>query len=220
MLAGQMARHIAGWYSYLIKGKQKCFAVLCTAPIILGTFLKYKRINLVRIGFEYGMLLYSLCLVAVVLFPLPTLEQAAKLSTHDIQMIPFHFVVDIINESPFQLTNPISWIKTLYSDVVLQVVFNVVLTIPLGVFLRYYCHLSVKKIVVISFFVSLVIEVTQLTGIYGTYRGSYRLCDMDDLITNTLGGYVGYRMVAAVAGILPEITAFDIKLGKRQKNVA
>ena len=72
----------------------------------------------------------------------------------------------------------------------------------------------------ISFFVSLVIEVTQLTGIYGIYRGSYRLCDMDDLITNTFGGYVGYRIVAAAEGILPEITAFDIKLDRRQKNVA
>lgn len=39
---------------------------------------------------------------------------------------------------------------------------------------------------------SLVFELTQLSGLFGLYPRPYRLADVDDLMTNTLGGMVGY----------------------------
>ena len=44
----------------------------------------------------------------------------------------------------------------------------------------------------IGFLASLLIEVTQLTGIFGLYPCAYRFFEVDDLITNTTGTLLGY----------------------------
>ncbi len=194
------------------------FAIMCTLPIFLLTILKYRAINFVRIGLNYTMLLYLLCVAALVLFPLPTAEEAANLHTHTIQLIPFHFIADIIKESPFVLNNPVTYLKAAFDHTVLQVVFNVIMTIPFGMFLRYYCGCRGRKVVLFTFLLSLLIEVTQLTGIYGIYHGSYRFCDVDDLMTNTLGGYLGYNLIYHIESRIPSIHTFDIKITKERND--
>lgn len=66
--------------------------------------------------------------------------------------------------------------------IIYDMVFNVVLFIPLGFLMRMKC--SVKYSVVISGGVSLFIEVMQLI----THRG---LFEISDLIFNTIGGMIG-----------------------------
>ena len=73
----------------------------------------------------------------------------------------------------------------------LQVVLNVVLFLPFGVFVRLITHRGVVVATVLGFAVSLLIEVTQLTGVWGVYPCAYRLFDVDDLLTNTLGAFLG-----------------------------
>ena len=41
------------------------------------------------------------------------------------------------------------------------------------------------------------------------FRGSYRLCDVDDLMLNTLGGLLGGELVRALEAYLPPLDAFD-----------
>ena len=41
------------------------------------------------------------------------------------------------------------------------------------------------------------------------FSGSYRLCDVDDLIANTLGGIIGYAVVKMAERVVPAIEAFD-----------
>lgn len=185
-------------------------AVVFTGPILAETRIRYGAWNLVRIGLNYVVLLYMLCLMAVVFLPLPTAEQAAALSGYRIQSIPFQFVLDIIRESPLRLNNPATYLPALYNRAVLQVILNILMTVPFGMFLRYYHQRSVKQILILTILLSLFIELTQLTGIYGMYSGSYRLCDVDDVIANCLGGYVGYRLMRQMEGYLPSIEAFDL----------
>ncbi|MBE5960864.1 MAG: hypothetical protein E7256_05690 [Lachnospiraceae bacterium] len=195
-------------------GSFPLFAILFTLPIFLFTIIRYKAINFVRIGLNYAMLLYLLCVTALVFFPLPTVEEAANLHGHHAQLIPFHFIVDIAKESPLVLTEPATYLRAAFDHTVLQVVFNVIMTIPFGMYLRYYCGCQAKKVVVLSFLLSLFIEVTQLTGIYGVYQGSYRFCDVDDLMTNTLGGYLGYSLIVHIESRIPSIHVFDRKIAK------
>lgn len=195
-------------------GSFPLFAVLFTLPIVAVTLMKYKSVNFVRIGINYAMLLYFLCVIALVIFPLPSAELAASLSTYDIQLVPFRFVADIVNESPFILSNPSTYLPTVFHQAVLQVVLNILMTIPFGMFLRYYCGCSGKKVVLLTCLLSLAIEITQFTGLYGIYNGSYRLCDVDDLMTNTLGGYLGYRFIYSAERFLPSIQAFNMKFSK------
>lgn len=47
------------------------------------------------------------------------------------------------------------------------------------------------------------------TVLFFLFRGSYRLCDVDDLMLNTLGGLLGGELVRALEAHLPPIDAFD-----------
>ena len=188
------------------------FAVLLTIPMLLIQFIHYKKINLVRTGISYVTLLYALCFMSLVFLPLPTLTDAAKLSTHDIQFIPFHFIADIIKESPFRLNDIHTYLPSLFNRAVFQVIFNLLLVIPFGMILRYCFHINTKKIVLLSFALSLFVEIAQLTGLFFVFNGSYRLCDVDDLMANTLGGFIGCQIVNRLEEIIPSIEKFDMDL--------
>ena len=97
---------------------------------------------------------------------------------------------------------------------VLQVLFNIVMTIPFGMILTYRFSLSKKNVILVSFLFSLFIEVGQLTGLFFTFGGSYRLFDADDLICNTLGGLIGFIVMSKYVCI-PSIETFTVALKKR-----
>lgn len=189
------------------------FALLLTLPILGVQISKYKTLNPVRVLLNYAAVLYGLCLFALVFFPLPDMAKAAQLSGHPIQFVPFRFVADIIKESPLVITDIHTYLPAVCNKAVLQVVFNVVMTVPFGMFLGYYFGLSAKKVVVFSFLLSLFIEIGQLTGLFFMFPGSYRLCDVDDLMANTLGGALGY-MTIKVCHFLPAIHNFDRNVAK------
>lgn len=67
---------------------------------------------------------------ALVFFPIPTLEQAGQLSGYHMQLIPFYFVADIIRKSPLVITNIHTYLPAVFNRTVLQVVFNVIMTVP------------------------------------------------------------------------------------------
>ncbi len=73
----------------------------------------------------------------------------------------------------------------------LQIVLNVVLFLPLGYFLRVIAHRGIVVATLAGFGLSLLIELTQKTGVWNLYDCAYRLFDVDDLIVNTLGAMVG-----------------------------
>lgn len=184
------------------------FAILFTAPFLIMQVRRHK-FNIVRLGINYMFLLYCICVIALVFFPLPTLAEQGRLSGHQIQAVPFSFVGDIIRRTPFVWNQPQTYIPALTEKAVLQVVFNVLMTVPFGMYLRYNLHFSCKKIAVCSFGLSLFIEIAQLTGLFFMFSGSYRLCDVDDLIANTLGGIIGYAVVKMAERVVPAIEAFD-----------
>ena len=59
----------------------------------------------------------------------------------------------------------------------------------------------------LTFLLSLTIELAQLTGLFFTYPGSYRLFDVDDLMANTLGGFLGTVLSNQVNNLMPAIPA-------------
>ncbi len=68
-----------------------------------------------------------------------------------------------------------------------------------------------KKVALYTFMFSLFIEIGQYTGLFFIYEGSYRLCDVDDLICNTLGGVIGAYVILKV-NILPDIENFERRI--------
>ena len=79
-----------------------------------------------------------------------------------------------------------------------QVLFNIILFMPLGILAVRWLRGNIITGVLLGFAASLAIELTQYTGIWGLYTCAYRVADVDDLITNTAGALLG-----AVIAYLP-----------------
>ncbi|PPH46035.1 VanZ family protein [Rathayibacter sp. AY1C9] len=158
--------------------------------------LQYRRRGVLGIGnavLAFAAVVYALALVTYTLLPLPdeaTVAAACRTGSGP-QLRLFAFVGDIAKEGGIDgpralLTNPAS----------AQVLLNVVFFVPLGMLVR---HLALRgRLVagliggtVVGFAVSLLIEVTQLTGDWFLYPCAYRLFDVDDLLANTAGALLG-----------------------------
>jgi glycopeptide antibiotics resistance protein len=100
----------------------------------------------------------------------------------------------------------------------LQIVLNVLLFIPLGYFTRVILHRGVVVATLAGFALSLLIELTQKTGVWHLYSCAYRLFDVDDLIVNTLGATVGSLLSLLVVRrrrgevVLPTTISFGRRL--------
>jgi glycopeptide antibiotics resistance protein len=86
----------------------------------------------------------------------------------------------------------------------LQVALNVVLFVPFGYALRYHLRRGFVTAGAIGLGVSLIIEVTQGTAVFGAFGCPYRVADTGDLITNTAGTLVGWLLAVATARFLPD----------------
>ena len=88
--------------------------------------------------------------------------------------------------------------RTLTDPAVLQLLLNVVLFVPLGFFVRVLGGRGILTALLVGLGVSVFIETTQLTGVWGLYPCAYRVFDVDDVLTNTLGALVGSVLALAV----------------------
>ena len=79
----------------------------------------------------------------------------------------------------------------------------------MGFYLRYYFRRRLFPSVLLALAVSLFFELTQLSGLYGIYPRAYRLFDVDDLICNTLGGFLGYVLTGPLMKVLPDRDGID-----------
>ena len=79
----------------------------------------------------------------------------------------------------------------LTDPVFLQIALNVVLFVPLGFFLRLLAGRGIVVALLGGFAISLLVELTQLTGVWGIYSCAYRVFDVGDLLTNMTGAVVG-----------------------------
>lgn len=95
----------------------------------------------------------------------------------------------------------------------LQVLFNVLLLMPLGVYIRYFWQKRAfwKHAFVAGFGLSLFFEVTQLTGLYGYFSCPYRLFDVDDLMLNTSGAVIGFFAAPLVLALFPSRESIQAK---------
>jgi glycopeptide antibiotics resistance protein len=184
-------------------------SLLFTIPFILNQYHKYGSVNKFRILIIYSFVLYLLCVYYLIILPLPNIKTMKAPTESMIKLIPFGFVLDIIKETTFQINNPSTYIKSLFDPCIYTVVLNIVMTIPFGIYLRYYFKYDKKKTIKLSLCLSLFFELTQLSRLYFIYPYQYRIFDVDDLLMNTLGGLIGYYIAPIINKILPSREKID-----------
>lgn len=193
-------------------------AALFTAPYVLLQYHKYGSIPTLRVIVVYSFILYLIAAYFLVILPLPPLSEVAKMTGPRVQLLPFQFVADFLNNTSLILTDPSTYLTALKEPYLYQWLYNIILTLPFGIYLHYYFNCSFKKTVLYTFLFSLFFELTQLTGLYFIYPRPYRLFDVDDLFLNTVGGMIGFVVTPLIERILPtreELDEIAFEKGKK-----
>ncbi|WP_426625769.1 VanZ family protein [Leifsonia sp. McL0607] len=86
----------------------------------------------------------------------------------------------------------------LRNPVLQEMALNVVFFVPLGFLLRSMFRRGVAAAAIIGFGVSLLVETTQLTGVWGLLPCAHRFFDVTDLATNTTGAVLGSLLAGMV----------------------
>ncbi|MEU1971806.1 VanZ family protein [Microbacterium sp. NPDC019599] len=162
-------------------------AFLVFVPYVAIAHRRHGRLGAARILVPFAMLVYGMSIWIYTLAPFP---EPGAIDCAGLQLDPLQFVRDLRGASApgHALADP----------AVMQLFLNVVLFLPLGVFVRVMWNRGVVVSLVAGLALSLLIELTQLTGVWGIYPCAYRVFDVDDLLTNTIGAVLGSLLSLAL----------------------
>ena len=194
-------------------------AFFITLPYIVYNYNKFGSILFIRTLLIYLFILYLLSAYFLIIMPLPSISYVARLTTK-VQLVPFDLLSNIIRTVHFNYKDISTYVNIFKNPFVYQTIYNFLLTVPFGIFLRYYFKYSFIKTLLLTFLLSLFFEITQLTGLYFIYPNAYRLFDVDDLIVNTLGGVFGFLVTPLVTMMLPTKEELDLKAYKKGTKVS
>lgn len=181
------------------------FALLLAVPYALYQYRRFGAISIWKTFVVFTFILYCLCAVSLIVFPLPADHSAVVESARTPQLHPFHVIEQIRETTDFSLGDRSTWGPALRSPVVYEAIFNVMLTVPLGAYLCYLFRCRWWMALLIGMATTLLFETSQLTGLFGIYDHPYRLFDVDDLILNTAGTMLGFWLMIPLAWALPSM---------------
>lgn len=156
--------------------------IVLFVPFVAYQYRRQGKLTLGQTLLWAGFLVYGLALWTYTLLPLP---DPATLQCSPTQLRPFQFIADI---RTFETGSMGALVR---NPAVMQVALNVMLFVPLGFFVRLVLRRGFVVATLAGFAMSLAIEFTQLTGVWGIYRCAYRVFDVDDLMVNTAGALAG-----------------------------
>lgn len=197
-------------------------AFVITLPYLIYNYRQHGSVMGLRVPIVYSFILYLLCCYFLVILPLPSRDYVAQLTGPTTQLVPFTFVSDIVREANLAKAGGLDdVVRSIFLNrAFYQVIMNLAMFVPLGIYLRYYFRCSLKHTLLISLLLSLFFELTQLSGLYFIYPRGYRLFDVDDLMINTLGGVIGYLLAGPLAKLLPSRADIDRASYRRSQKVS
>ena len=184
-------------------------AALISLPFLIYHYRKYGSISFYRFLLIFSFFFYLLCIYFLVILPLPSRSSVLLYTTPYYNLKPFYFIPDFLGSSAFNVSDFSTYLLIFKKFKYLEAIFNILMVIPFGFYLRYYFRCGFFKTVFFSFCLSLFLELTQLSGLYFIYSRPYRLFDINDLINNTCGGFIGYLITPLFAFFLPSRDALD-----------
>jgi glycopeptide antibiotics resistance protein len=193
-------------------------ALLITLPYMIVQYHRYGAILLLRAVIVYSFVFYLMCTALLTILPIPATASEAIQNQQQAEFIPFNSLREWAVRTGFSLSDPSTWLGALVSRFSFYILANVAMMIPLGMYLRYYFHLSFGKTVVTAFGFSLILELIQLSGLFGLSPVAYRMFDVDDILANTLGGVLGYGLARPLIRWLPsqqELNGIAYRKGMR-----
>ncbi|MDR2347381.1 MAG: VanZ family protein [Bifidobacteriaceae bacterium] len=164
--------------------------VVVFAPFVALAYRRYRRLTLRYMLGWLGFLVYFIAIWTYTLAPFPDRGESRCAQP---QLTPLASIPDALSYPHASAS------QLLHNPVLAQMALNVALFVPLGLFARLLWRRGPLVAAAVGAGLSLFVELTQLTGVWGLYPCAYRVFDVDDLITNTSGALIG----AALALFLP-----------------
>ena len=127
-------------------------------------------------------IVYFLAIWTYTLLPFPA-PQTMKCAGHNTRIGRF---LDDMRRYPHRPLTALA-----HNPAFLHLAFNIALFLPLGFVLRLLWRRGVVVTTLVGFALSLFVETTQLTGVWGLYGCAYRVFDVDDMLSNTAGAFIG-----------------------------
>lgn len=181
-------------------------AFLLLIPYMVFEYRRYGAIPLWKSIVVFSAVLYAICAYYLVILPLPADRSVFVASAAVPNLVPFEFVgqfAQAAREAHLSVMSPTSWRAFLSSADVYMTLFNALLTVPVGFYAHYIFGARWWQATLAGFAVSLFFELTQLSGLYGIYAHPYRLFDVNDLIVNTAGAWLGFVATLPMCRWLP-----------------
>jgi glycopeptide antibiotics resistance protein len=150
-------------------------------PFVAISYRRRGRLSPVRLLMWLAALIYFWAIWTYTLLPLPEPSSIRCVGAITDPMSVVRDVQQALAAPGNPLTHP----------GILQLAFNVLLFVPLGFFLRVLGGRGAVTALLVGLGLSLFIETTQLTGVWGIYPCAYRFFDVGDLMTNTTGALLG-----------------------------
>lgn len=169
-------------------------------PYVAWSYRHRGTVGLGRAVLAGSAAIYAFALWTYTILPLPDPATVCRPAV-TAQLYPLQFVRDAA--AAVQHGAPV---RAIFS----QVMLNVLLFVPLGMFLRHLFRRGFAATVANGLGVSLLIELTQLTGDWGIYPCAYRLFDVDDLLANTAGAAAGFA-AGPVLRLMPGQRTRDVR---------
>ncbi|MGV3733712.1 MAG: VanZ family protein [Microcella sp.] len=157
-------------------------AVLLFVPFVAASYRLRGGMTLGRTLGWVALLVSFIATWTYTILPAPAITDDYRCSTPNLDLLADVRDILLIQQSG----------TSLIANAALQVVvLNIIFFMPLGFLVRFLFRWGVARAAVSGLLVSLAVETTQLTGIWGLYPCSYRLFSVTDLLHNTLGAIIG-----------------------------
>ena len=184
-------------------------SALLSLPYAIYQYRRYGSISVWKTFLVGSFIFYLMCAYFMVILPLPADRAIFVPGAQTPQLTPFRFV-GLLEQSGIRgISSPADLLAFLRLPAVYTVYFNVLLTVPFGVYLRYLFHRPWWQALLLGFALTLFFEISQLSGLFGIYEHPYRLFDVDDLITNTAGAMLGFWLSFPLCHFLPDLRDVD-----------
>ncbi|MGI8484483.1 MAG: VanZ family protein, partial [Thermomicrobiales bacterium] len=166
-------------------------SILLLVPMIARQYRHWGTLSVSRLFLILAFMLYLVAIPMYTLLPQGiNIDAFCQMATGPrTQLVPFRFLKDI--NAHWTGFSP----GDLIANVALQqVVLNVILFVPLGIFLRKLNGFRAWAVLQAGLGTSVLIELTQLTGNWGLSECAYRVFDVDDILINTFGTLIGLAL--------------------------
>lgn len=184
-------------------------AAIILLPYLIFQYRKYGSVVLFKAIVTYAFIYYLITALFLVMLPLYSRTFVSNMKTPYYDLEVFGFMRRLSERNLLNISTKSDIFRLVSNSIFLEAFFNVMLTVPLGVFLRYYFKRQWWEVILLSFSLSLFFELSQLSGLYGFYSRPHRLFQIDDLILNTTGGLIGYLITPILVFMFPSRDRLD-----------